>query len=82
MQETEPKTVERRIAFRKANRRMTRRRQDIPVDKLCHTNPDLLAKFTSITGKILPRRVTGVPAKVHRKITREIKRARALNLAP
>ena len=49
---------------------------------LDHTNPDLLAKFTSTTGKILPRRVTGVPAKVHRKITREIKRARALNLAP
>ena len=82
MQETEPKTVERRIAFRKANRRMTRRRQDIPVDKIEHTNPDLLAKFTSITGKILPRRVTGVTAKVHRKITREIKRSRAIGLAP
>jgi small subunit ribosomal protein S18 len=81
MQETEPKTVERRIAFRKANRRMTRRRQDIPVDKIEHTNPDLLAKFTSITGKILPRRVTGVTAKVHRKITREIKRSRAIGLS-
>ena len=82
MQETEPKTIERRIAFRKANRRMTRRRQDVPVDKISHTNPDLLSKFTSTTGKILPRRVTGVPAKVHRLITREIKRARVLNLVP
>ena len=81
MQETEPKTVERRIAFRKANRRMTRRRQDIPVDKIEHTNPDLLAKFTSITGKILPRRVTGVTAKVHRTIPREIKRSRAIGLS-
>jgi small subunit ribosomal protein S18 len=60
---------------------MTRRRQDIPVDKIEHTNPDLLAKFTSITGKILPRRVTGVTAKVHRKITREIKRSRAIGLS-
>ncbi len=82
MQETEPKTVERRIAFRKANRCMTRRRQDIPVDKIIHTNPELLSKFTSQTGKILPRRVTGVSAKLHRKITREIKRSRAINLAP
>ena len=45
-------------------------------------NPDFLAKFTTETGKIYPRRTTGVSAKVHRRITREIKRARALNLLP
>ncbi|BCX49222.1 30S ribosomal protein S18 [Haloferula helveola] len=77
---SEPKTVERRIAFRKANRTMPRRRLDIPVEQVVYTNPDLLAKFTSDTGKILPRRVTGVSAKLHRKITREIKRSRAVNL--
>jgi small subunit ribosomal protein S18 len=77
---SEPKTIERRIAFRKANRTMPRRRLDIPVGKVNYTNPELLAKFTSDTGKILPRRVTGVSAKLHRKITREIKRARAVNL--
>lgn len=77
---SEPKTVERRIAFRKANRTMPRRRLDIPVEQVVYTNPDLLAKFTSETGKILPRRVTGVSAKLHRRITREIKRARAVNL--
>jgi small subunit ribosomal protein S18 len=77
---SEPKTVERRIAFRKANRTMPRRRLDIPVEKVIFTNPDLLAKFTSETGKILPRRVTGVSAKLHRRISREIKRARAVNL--
>lgn len=77
---SEPKTVERRIAFRKANRTMPRRRLDIPVEQVVYTNPDLLAKFTSETGKILPRRVTGVSAKLHRHITREIKRARAVNL--
>lgn len=77
---SEPKTVERRIAFRKANRTMPRRRLDIPVDKVTYQHPEILSKFTSDTGKILPRRVTGVSAKLHRKITREIKRARAVNL--
>lgn len=79
---SEPKTVERRIAFRKANRQMPRRRHDIPADKVSYTNPELLTKFTTETGKILPRRVTGVTAKLHRKITRAIKQARAVNLLP
>ena len=79
---SEPKTKERRIAFRKANRRMTRRRLDLPIERVSYKNPEILAKFTSETGKILPRRVTGVSAKMHRKITREIKRARAINILP
>ena len=79
---SEPKTKERRIAFRKANRRMTRRRLDLPIDRVSYKNPEILAKFTSETGKILPRRVTGVSAKMHRKISREIKRARAVNILP
>ncbi len=79
---SEPKTVERRIAFRKANRRMTSKRIDLPLEKVSYLNPEVLAKFTSETGKILPRRVTGVSAKMHRRITREIKRARAVNLLP
>ncbi|MEK7949854.1 30S ribosomal protein S18 [Luteolibacter soli] len=77
---TEPKTVERRIRFRKSNRKMTTRRHDIPAAEVHFLNPDLLSKFTSETGKILPRRVTGVSAKLHRKITRQIKRSRAVNL--
>ena len=79
---SEPKTVERRIAFRKANRRMTSKRIDLPLEKVSYLNPEVLAKFTSDTGKILPRRVTGVSAKMHRRINREIKRARAVNLLP
>jgi small subunit ribosomal protein S18 len=78
----QPKTKERLIAFRKANRRMSRRRLDIPTDKIDYKHPEILRKFTSETGKIMPRRVTGVTAWIHRKITREIKRARALNLMP
>ena len=56
---SEPKTVQRRINFRKANRQMPRRRHDIPADLVVPTNPELLTKFTTETGKILPRRVTG-----------------------
>lgn len=79
---SEPKTVQRRINFRKANRMMPRRRHDIPAAQVEATNPDLLSKFTTETGKILPRRVTGVSAKLHRKITRAIKQSRAINLLP
>ena len=39
-----------------------------------------LRRFVSDRGKILPRRVTGMPAHLHRKITREIKRSRSVLL--
>jgi small subunit ribosomal protein S18 len=77
---TQPKTKERLIAFRRSNRRMPHRRMDIPTEQLTYKNTELLSKFCSETGKILPRRVTGVSAWIHRTITREIKRARAVNL--
>jgi small subunit ribosomal protein S18 len=79
---SEPKTIQRRINFRKANRMMPRRRHDIPAVQVVATNPELLTKFTSETGKILPRRVTGVSAKLHRKITNAIKQSRAINMLP
>lgn len=79
---SEPKTVQRRINFRKANKRMTSKRLDCPVETINYKNPDILGKFTSETGKILARKVTGVSASMHRRITREIKRARAVNILP
>jgi len=78
----QPKTEERLISLRKNNRRMPRRRMDIPVEKLVYSNPELLLRFLTETGKLIPRRVTGLPAWLHRKVTREIKRARAINLLP
>ena len=39
-----------------------------------------LRRFISERGKILPRRVTGMPAHLHRRITREIKRSRSVLL--
>jgi small subunit ribosomal protein S18 len=76
----QPKTEQRLINFRKYNRKMPRRRQDIPADKVNYKHPEVLSKFCTETGKILPRRITGVPAWMHRKITRAIKQARAVNL--
>ena len=76
----QPKTPHRRTNFRKANRTMPRRRIDIALEALDYKNPDILKKFVTESGKILPRRLTGMPAHFHRKITREIKRARAVLL--
>src|SRR5438094_3624909 len=71
----QPKTAKRRSAFRRANRTMPRRRIDIAAEAIDYKNPDLLKKFVTESGKILPRRITGMPAHMHRKITREIKRS-------
>lgn len=73
---SQPKTPQRRSNFRRANRTMPRRRIDIVLDAIDWKNPDLLKKFVTESGKILPRRITGMPAHFHRKITREVKRAR------
>lgn len=43
---------------------------------------DLLKRFISDRGKILPRRVTGTSAKYQRKLTIAIKRARTMALLP
>jgi len=76
----EPKTPKRRSAFRRANRSMPRRRIDIAIEAIDYKNPDLLKRFVTETGKILPRRLTGLPAHLHRKITNAIKRSRSVLL--
>ena len=42
-----PKTEERAMNLRRANRKMPRRRLDIPTEKLNYLNPDYLKKFTT-----------------------------------
>ena len=76
----QPKTAKRRSAFRRANRTMPRRRTDLASEAIDYKNPELLKRFVTENGKILPRRITGMSARTHRKITREIKRARAVLL--
>lgn len=42
----------------------------------------LLRRFVNDQGKIMPRRITGTSAKMHRKLVRAIKRARSIALMP
>jgi small subunit ribosomal protein S18 len=76
----QPKTPQRRSNFRRANRPMPRRRVDLNIEAIDYKNPDLLKRFVTESGKILPRRLTGVPAHLHRRITNAIKRARSVLL--
>ena len=50
--------------------------------KLDYKHTHLLKKFTNDNGKIMPRRVTGTSAKMHRKVVGAIKRARTIGLMP
>lgn len=52
------------------------------IDYIDYKNVDLLKRFISERGKILPRRVTGTSAKNQRKLTVAIKRARVMGLLP
>lgn len=65
---------------RRSSSRSSRRRIDVNVEAIDYRNPELLKKFITESGKILPRRITGMPAKLHRKLTKQIKRARNLLL--
>jgi len=47
-----------------------------------YKDTEFLQQFINKQGKILPRRVTDVPARVQRQITRAVKRARHLSLLP
>ncbi|MCM3087579.1 small subunit ribosomal protein S18 [Bhargavaea ginsengi] len=52
------------------------------ITRIDYKEVDLLKKFISERGKILPRRVTGTSAKWQRKLTVAIKRARIMGLLP
>lgn len=52
------------------------------IEYIDFKDTDLLQRFTSDRGKILPRRVTGTYASNQRKVTQAIKRARFMGLMP
>ena len=52
------------------------------IEYIDYKNVELLKRFISERGKILPRRVTGTSAKNQRKLTVAIKRARIMGLLP
>ena len=69
-------------------RRGGRRRRKVcffTTNKIKHIDykdAELLKRFVSDRGKILPRRVTGTSAKYQRELTSAIKRARHMALIP
>lgn len=52
------------------------------IDYVDYKDVNLLKRFISERGKILPRRVTGTSAKNQRKVANAIKRARIMGLLP
>ena len=53
-----------------------------PGDPIDYKDEDLLKKFITERGKILPRRLTGLTAKQQRDLTNAVKRARIVALLP
>ena len=66
----------------RAKRKKTCYFTDNKVQKIDWTDYDLLRKFVSDRGKILPRRVTGTKAIYQRELAVAIKRARHMALLP
>ncbi len=52
------------------------------IEYIDYKDVDLLKRYLNEQGKILPRRITNVPAKFQRQLTRAVKRARHLSLLP
>ncbi|MCU0538121.1 MAG: 30S ribosomal protein S18 [Hydrococcus sp. RU_2_2] len=53
-----------------------------PSQPIDYKDIDLLRKFITERGKLLPRRITGLTAKQQRDLTTAVKRARLLALLP
>ncbi|MFM8260078.1 MAG: 30S ribosomal protein S18 [Vulcanococcus sp.] len=53
-----------------------------PGEPIDYKDVDLLKKFITERGKILPRRLTGLTAKQQRDLTTAVKRARIVALLP
>jgi len=71
--------------FRRGGRNKRKKVCYFTVNKITYIDYkelDLLRKFISERGKILPRRVTGTKAKYQRMLTVAIKRARQMALLP
>ena len=52
------------------------------VKEIDYKDYELLRRFMTDSGKIMPRRLTGATAQQQRQITRAIRRARVMGLLP
>jgi small subunit ribosomal protein S18 len=53
-----------------------------PTARIDYKDVELLRKYITERGKILPRRITGLTAKQQRQLTNAIKQARVIALLP
>ena len=68
---------------RRRRRLLSRRKKFIDADVLIdYKRPDILKRFITDRGKIIPSRVSGATASQQRKLTKAIKRARFMALLP
>lgn len=74
------------MAFNNKKRRPTRKKvcyfTKNNITYIDYKDTELLKKFISPNGKIIPRRVTGTSAKYQRMLSVAIKRARQMALLP
>ena len=73
------------MAFQKRGGRRRRKVDYIAANHIEYSDykdTELLKRFISERGKILPRRVSGTSAKNQRRLTIAIKRARIMGLLP
>jgi small subunit ribosomal protein S18 len=60
----------------------TEQKQQTPTPaEIPFTNPQAMVRFVTDTGKILPRKYTGLTAKHQRAVTKTIKQSRNMLLA-
>ena len=52
------------------------------ITEIDYKDVKLLRRFVNDQGEIMPRRITGTSAKMHRKLVRAIKRSRSIALMP
>ncbi len=52
------------------------------IDFVDYKDIEFLKRYLNEQGKIMPRRITGVPQKFQRRLTRAVKRARHLAMLP
>lgn len=85
-EENESKTLS-RMADRNTRRVFFKKRRGCPLSvpeapEVNYKDPELLKKFISEGGRILPNRITNVCAKKQRQLKNSIKIARVLALLP
>lgn len=67
------------VEFRKKRKKVCHMCMGKPVD---YKNVEIISKYISENGKILPRRFTGTCAKHQRCVAEQVKRARFMGLIP